>query len=338
VLTASAASPAALRAVAARLRGRVLDAGESELTDLCWTAAARRTHHPYRLAVLGSGSRELLERLDRAEKELAERPEVLEAAAGQERAQHSADAGVHFGVVPSDTADGAGPEAGDHRAGEAAARYVQGLPVDWNRLFPGPRRVVSLPGYPWQRTRHWIGQPAASPPAQPSVAAPGPEAVPPSHAGPGDAQPGTTALMRELLPLAPGPREQRLVDVLLAAVADVLGGNDGDVGPDQGFFDLGLDSVLSQELKARTERLLGRELPGTIMFECPTTRSLARFVREEVLTGPTQAAAPHGAPAADPVPEPVPGPASDADVSDDELLARLLDAVAGSQALLTEGE
>ncbi len=36
-----------------------------------------------------------------------------------------------------------------------AALHVLGHPVDWNGLFPGPRRFVRLPLYPWQRERCW---------------------------------------------------------------------------------------------------------------------------------------------------------------------------------------
>lgn len=33
--------------------------------------------------------------------------------------------------------------------------YVAGTPVDWSRVFPERRRVVSLPAYPWQRESCW---------------------------------------------------------------------------------------------------------------------------------------------------------------------------------------
>lgn len=32
--------------------------------------------------------------------------------------------------------------------------------VDWNRWFPRPGRVAELPAYPWQRERHWNGDPS----------------------------------------------------------------------------------------------------------------------------------------------------------------------------------
>ncbi len=34
--------------------------------------------------------------------------------------------------------------------------WVQGLPIDWNKLFPVCGRRVALPTYPWQREHYWI--------------------------------------------------------------------------------------------------------------------------------------------------------------------------------------
>ncbi|MGH9276991.1 MAG: polyketide synthase dehydratase domain-containing protein, partial [Acidimicrobiales bacterium] len=36
------------------------------------------------------------------------------------------------------------------------ALHVRGRRVDWNGVFPGRRRCVPLPTYPWQRERHWL--------------------------------------------------------------------------------------------------------------------------------------------------------------------------------------
>ncbi|MCU1501091.1 MAG: hypothetical protein JWM12_445, partial [Ilumatobacteraceae bacterium] len=37
--------------------------------------------------------------------------------------------------------------------------YSWGVAVDWTRLLPGRNRVVDLPTYPWQRSRHWFEVP-----------------------------------------------------------------------------------------------------------------------------------------------------------------------------------
>jgi acyl transferase domain-containing protein len=38
-----------------------------------------------------------------------------------------------------------------------ARRWVRGETVDWAALGGPGRRVLRLPGYPWQRSRHWLG-------------------------------------------------------------------------------------------------------------------------------------------------------------------------------------
>ncbi len=55
-------------------------------------------------------------------------------------------------------ANGAGMDGGDWFAEAVAAAYDAGLPVAFAGLFAGEtRRRISLPTYPFQRRRHWIG-------------------------------------------------------------------------------------------------------------------------------------------------------------------------------------
>ncbi|MER6677258.1 beta-ketoacyl synthase N-terminal-like domain-containing protein [Streptomyces sp. NPDC000983] len=213
----------------------------------------------------------------------------------------------------------------------AASLHAHGVGVDWDRLVPGPHRTVPLPAYPWQRKAYWVETPYS--------AEPRPQSEPHSEARPEAVTAPEPAgdLATELLALPPDRREERLVDLLLVLVAQVLG-EEADVSPDQGFFDLGMDSVLSQDLKQRAERELGLELPGTVMFECPNVTSFARFVLDEVLTEPepqdlTESAGADLAPE-----EPAEVLEDPADLDDDSLLSRLDDALASSEALLTEGD
>lgn len=107
----------------------------------------------------------------------------------------------------------------------------------------------------------------------------------------------------------------------IALVADVLGA-DGDIDLDQGFFNMGMDSVLSLRLKAATEAALGRKLPSTVVFECPTPRSFARFIAAE-LSGEEETAG-HS------------GDDGLAGLSDEELAARVSGAIAGSASALRQ--
>jgi 3-oxoacyl-(acyl-carrier-protein) synthase/pimeloyl-ACP methyl ester carboxylesterase/acyl carrier protein len=48
-----------------------------------------------------------------------------------------------------------------------AARWVEGMPIDWPRLYPhGTPRRLHLPTYPFARERHWVPAPASHPEAR----------------------------------------------------------------------------------------------------------------------------------------------------------------------------
>jgi malonyl CoA-acyl carrier protein transacylase len=79
-------------------------------------------------------------------------------------------------------------------------------------------------------------------------------------------------------------RLARLIAYLQTEVAAVLRLPDGQLpDPDRGFFDLGMDSLMSVELKTRLEASLGKTLPETIVFELPTIQALAEHLGQAVL-------------------------------------------------------
>jgi acyl carrier protein len=84
--------------------------------------------------------------------------------------------------------------------------------------------------------------------------------------------------------LAAKPRDRR--DMLTAHVraeaARVLGLNAARLDVRQGLFDLGLDSLMSVDLKSRLERSLGRKLPTTLTFNYPTVEAMADFLFREL--------------------------------------------------------
>ena len=153
MLPLSAASEAALRDLAGRylawLDERAEDltdaaAGASLLADMAWTAGAGRSHFAHRAAVVFRDAGSL-------------RDGLLALA--------NADEGREPQAVPDgdDTSqrDGA-------LVAEVAAAYEAGLPVSFAELFAGEtRRRISLPGYPFQRRRHWIGKPRQTVDIQP---------------------------------------------------------------------------------------------------------------------------------------------------------------------------
>jgi acyl transferase domain-containing protein/acyl carrier protein/SAM-dependent methyltransferase/NAD(P)-dependent dehydrogenase (short-subunit alcohol dehydrogenase family) len=65
---------------------------------------------------------------------------------------------------------------------------------------------------------------------------------------------------------------------------------DDRLDPDRGFFELGMDSLMSVQLKARLEQAVGRVLPATLTFTYPTVHNLSDFIANQVLNLPGAAA------------------------------------------------
>lgn len=225
--------------------------------------------------------------------------------------------------------------------------HACGGSVDWQATMPGRHRVLTLPGYPWQRSRHWIDGASRSAIEDRNIIAPRTtdQAEPVDELGqvdePGRAgnAPRPAGLVARLGTMSPADRERLLLDEVLELVGRVLGGDD-DVSPEQGFFDLGMDSVMSAQLKAETEAVIGRELPATIVFECPNALSFTRFLLDEALSlaEPVVTTPVLAEPAGPPV-----RPAVRTDgqpptlPSDDDLLDRLDAALAESRDLISRG-
>lgn len=99
------------------------------------------------------------------------------------------------------------------------------------------------------------------------------------------AQPQTSAFIQKLLAAPKKRRSRLLITHLQQEVAGVLGFPPSQLpAPDQGFFDMGMDSLTAIELKSRLDKSLGLSLPATIAFETPTIADLARYLEKTALT------------------------------------------------------
>jgi NAD(P)-dependent dehydrogenase (short-subunit alcohol dehydrogenase family)/acyl carrier protein len=96
--------------------------------------------------------------------------------------------------------------------------------------------------------------------------------------------PAAAPLVAERLANEPPSRHPDiLLDFVRAEVRGVLGLEDGSrLSPDAGLFDLGMDSLMSVELRRRLERGVGRALPSTLTFNYPSASALATFLEREL--------------------------------------------------------
>ena len=94
-----------------------------------------------------------------------------------------------------------------------------------------------------------------------------------------------SGLSRRLEQEPPEARRELLLDFIRAEVAAVLGVSGQDTLPlDRGLFEMGMDLLMSVELRSWLERGMGRGLPSTLTFNYPNIGALAAFLEREVGT------------------------------------------------------
>ena len=164
----------------------------------------------------------------------------------------------------------------DDLASPLAALWTAGFNPDWRAITPHPGRRLTLPTYPFQRSRHWIErhdqtQPAASLPIAPL----------PSHAA-----------------ALPSP-EFAMTPSLEAQIVEIMESLSGMSGLDAraSFIELGFDSLmLGQVARAVEKKLKVRITFRQLLQEYPSAAQLAAHLESVV---PRPATLP---PAASPVP------------------------------------
>ena len=133
------------------------------------------------------------------------------------------------------------------------------------------------------------------------------------------------ALLEKVSQMRPDARSATIIQTIAEELCGVLRITTGGVDVERGFFELGMDSLMSVELKTRLEKRFGTRLPATLTFNYPSVTAVAGYIGERA----TAAAQP----AANPAPPPVAIPAltavttgSDAEDDSEESLAAMLEA------------
>jgi acyl transferase domain-containing protein/acyl carrier protein len=108
---------------------------------------------------------------------------------------------------------------------------------------------------------------------------------------------GKTPLAERLTNAPVQQRKKLLTDYLRDAVSEVTRVDAAEIREDEGFFDLGMDSLMAVELRRRIEQGVGREIPVTLVMDHPRLSDAADYLLGDVLelteqkSGPTLAAA-----------------------------------------------
>jgi acyl carrier protein len=84
------------------------------------------------------------------------------------------------------------------------------------------------------------------------------------------------AFVRELNALQPQQRLRLWISRVKVEAAAVLGVADAaSLAANQGFFDLGMDSLMALEFRRRLQTLSGQSLPATLVFDYPSIQDVA---------------------------------------------------------------
>ncbi len=95
----------------------------------------------------------------------------------------------------------------------------------------------------------------------------------------------STATIAQVLEAEPEDRRDRLASLIEVEVARVLKlGSGTRFDHNQGLFEMGMDSLMSVELKGRLESLVSRSLPSTLTFNYPSVAALTGYL-ESLLPG-----------------------------------------------------
>ncbi|HEV2779515.1 MAG TPA: beta-ketoacyl synthase N-terminal-like domain-containing protein, partial [Actinophytocola sp.] len=108
------------------------------------------------------------------------------------------------------------------------------------------------------------------------------------------------ALRLRLASMPDAERDAVLLDLVRSEVAEVL--EAGGIGADRAFQDAGFTSLTAVELRNRLHVSTGLRLPVTVVFDYPTPRDLARYLRVELIGSDAGVEAPvEAAPVDEPV-------------------------------------
>ncbi|MFJ2811696.1 SDR family NAD(P)-dependent oxidoreductase [Kitasatospora sp. NPDC087271] len=262
VVVLSARTPDQLTASVDRLAGFLDRNPDTALADLAFTLQVGREAMAERYAVAVSSTAEL-----RA---------ALRGGRG-----HRGTAGESGGLLAEITGDGDLQEllvrqwiaAG--KLSKLAALWAAGTEVDWERLHQGaPRRVVSLPTYPFAKERFWIGDLTRQAPAPALAAVPEPVPTPAPVAAPIAApivQPAVAH--RGLDEIVPAVVREKIARALAMEVEEVEGG--------LAFADYGLDSILAIRVVDQLNGALTLDLPTSVVFDFSTADRLAEHLLAE---------------------------------------------------------
>jgi amino acid adenylation domain-containing protein len=169
--------------------------------------------------------------------------------------------------------------------------WLAGGSVDWKGFYAQERRHrIALPGYPFERRRHWVEAPVhARPQSREEIAAPQ------KHSEP-DQEPNGVTPMPESRITTPPTRPERIVAALRTTLHELSGIDLSLADAASTFVELGFDSLFLTQARQSLQGKFGVKITFRhLMEESPSLATLAAYIDEQL--------APDAFPAETPAPQ-----------------------------------
>jgi len=176
-----------------------------------------------------------------------------------------------------------------------AELWIRGAEIDWEKVCMNgskPRRI-SLPTYPFSKERYWVfgsEEPAVLPEKSRdretlpekslSVAAPKKEEKPVliSHSSL-----LTSAFLAELADAPEDEQLEMLAEYFQEKIGKLLGFAPPNLpAKDQGFFEMGMESIQAMQLHSDIGDAFAVTLPDTALFDYPNIRELSAYLLKQI--------------------------------------------------------
>jgi acyl carrier protein len=170
-----------------------------------------------------------------------------------------------------------------------AELWASGREIDWESIYQNERCLrVALPTYPFSKERYWIGGQLEDAPFEPSTDAPGPlrSPIPTIVRNEEDEKPGQPEIspfLAELCQALEGERQGMIEKYVQDLLASLLAFNPPDV-PElhQGFFDMGMESVIAEQFRASLEESFLVDIADTAVFDYPNISELSEYIIKHI--------------------------------------------------------
>lgn len=171
--------------------------------------------------------------------------------------------------------------------------YLQGVPIAWQGFYQASsRHRLTLPTYPFQRQRYWPAPRLfqANGHSQQTGVSSAYLSSPPASAA---THPEEEIFRRQLENTPEDEQPARLLDYVWQEVTTIIGlGAQEQITHKDQFVDVGIDSLMSNELRRRLQTNLACVLPSTFIFDYPNTEALVRYLTQQLLPVKPNLAAP----------------------------------------------